>query len=211
MRDYLFLIVLLSYFAASSQQGNGRTEGNSSKPQNATEGEDEQDSFQDPLEEFPGPFMIKKLSYRLVEDESEPDYFGMLGVSRSSSLAKIRQTFRETSRKYSDLLMHFKSPPNLSRINLTNSSKRDAVKEKSANAKSARTRTLPLQHIRPPKNRTNETNPPEVNETLAREIAARAAAEEIAAKKKEAEKTRRWNDFMSYSEAYRILTDPRSS
>ena len=204
------LILSLQAILSSGQLHGADNSTNSSQPTNATDGDDEQDSYQEPLEEFPGPFMIRKLHYRIVDDESEPDYFGILGLSRSSTLAKIRQSFRESSRSYRDLLMNFRSTPHISRLNVTNSTKRSPGKEK-VQSKSTRIRSRPL--FRPTlinnTNTSNATGLTQSNESSPDQISARAAAREIAAKKREAENLRRLNDFMSRSEAYRVLTNPR--
>jgi hypothetical protein len=206
----LIIAILIFSFLAIETEGQAQeTNGtdNSTQPPNATDGEaDEQDSYHELHEENPGPFMIRKLPYTIVEDESEPDYFGILGISRSSKLAKMRQSFRESSRRYRDLLMNFRSIPHISRLNLTNSTK--ASTENKKQTTKSRTRSLPLFRSAT-QNSTNTTGLNSINESLAAQNAADAAAREIAKRKREEEKLRQLNDFMSRSEAYRILTNPR--
>ena len=207
----IFLISALWTISCDGADTGSEKGQNTTNPQNQTEPEDEQDSFQESVEEFPGPFMIKRLPYRIIADESEPDYFGIVGVSRSSTLAKIRSSFRKASRDYRDVLMYFRSPPNLSRINLTNSTK--------AGAKASRTRPLPLSHLRPKiivnetASRANTSNDSITEEDKSRAEDKAKSAEKAAraAEKRALEKKKRLEEFKSKTEAYRILTNPRSS
>jgi hypothetical protein len=214
MRSFLCALLIAAIWTilcngnADSDKGQNKTD-----PQNQTEAEDEQDAYQESVEEFPGPFMIKRLPYRILEDESEPDYFALLGVSRSSSLAKIRASFRKSSRDFRDILMYFRSPPNYSRMNLTKSEK--STKE---GAKSPRARPLPLSHLRPKLviNETvsglNTSNDSATAENQSSVEDKKRAAEKAAraAEKRAIERKKRLEEFKSMTEAYRILTNPRS-
>jgi hypothetical protein len=212
MRSFLclFLVAAIWMIICNGDGTGSNRDQNKTNTQNQTESPDEQDPYQESVEEFPGPFMIKRLPYRIIEDESEPDYFGILGVPRSSSLARIRSSFRKSSRDYRDILMYFRSPPNYSRMNLTKSTKEGA--------KTSRTRPLPLSHLRPKLviNETlsafNTSNDSTTNENVSSVEDMAKAAEKAAraARMKALDKQKRLEEFKSMSEAYRILTNPRS-
>jgi hypothetical protein len=210
MRSLLCIFIIAALWTIScysASPGNEKGQ-NATDPQNQTE-PDEQDPFQESVEEFPGPFMIKRLPYRIVADESEPDYFGILGVSRSSTLAKIRASFRKSSRDFRDVLMYFRSPPNYSRMNLTKSTK--------DGAKASKTRLSPRSHLRPKimfnetVARLNTSNDSATDENKSHAEEKKKAAEKAAkaAEKRALDQKKRLEDFKSRTEAYRILTNPR--
>ncbi len=98
----LFLL-LVHLCHAQNEKAKGADDENDKKEEEEEEEEEDYDPL--PEEEDLGPFQLRKLNYVVVQDDSEPHYFELVGARRLASIKSVRSAFRRKAFDYREGLM----------------------------------------------------------------------------------------------------------